>query len=182
MASIDQAWTEMTKGSKPAFLNIYRENYRQLFSYGFSLCCDKELTKDCIQNLFLEIWNGRPALSPEVQNVRSYLFTWLRRKINRSVYEKNKIDLRNNPSEPNQNEKSYEELLVAFEENEEQKEKLKLALRGLTPKQLDIIRLKYYENLSYEQIAERTSLTTRTVYNIVYEAITHLRKIIHIFI
>jgi len=38
MASIDQAWTEMTKGSKPAFLKIYRENYRQLFSYGFSLC------------------------------------------------------------------------------------------------------------------------------------------------
>jgi RNA polymerase sigma-70 factor (ECF subfamily) len=114
--------------------------------------------------------------------VRSYLFTWLRRKINRSVYEKNKIDLGDNLSVPNQNEKSYEELLVAFEENEEQKEKLKLALRGLTPKQLDIIRLKYYENLSYEQIAERTSLTTRTVYNIVYEAITRLRKIIHIFI
>lgn len=66
MASIDQAWTEMTKGSKPAFLKIYQENYKQLFSYGFSLCCDKELTKDCIQNLFLEIWNGRVTLSPEV--------------------------------------------------------------------------------------------------------------------
>jgi RNA polymerase sigma-70 factor (ECF subfamily) len=182
MASIDPAWTEITKGSKPAFLKIYQENYKHLFSYGFSLCYDKELTKDCIQSMFLEIWSGRAVLSSEVQNVPSYLRTWLRRKINRSVSEKNKIDLSDNLSLPTENEKSYEELLVAFQESEEQKEKVKLALRSLTPKQLDIIRLKYYENLSYEQIAERTSLTTRTVYNTVFEAISRLRKIIHIFI
>jgi len=181
MASIDPAWTEMTKGSKPAFLKIYQENYKQLFSYGFSLCYDKELTKDCIQSIFLEIWNGRAALASEVQNVSSYLRTWLRRKINRSIYE-NKADLLHDHVAPNENEKSYEELLIAFEENEAQKEKLKHALRSLTPKQLDIIRLKYYENLSYEQIAERTSLTTRTVYNTVFEAISRLRKIIHIFV
>jgi DNA-directed RNA polymerase specialized sigma24 family protein len=66
----------MKEGNKNAFLILYRENYRYLFSYGFSLCMDKELTKDCIHEMFLELWYKRTSVNREVQNIRSYLFTW----------------------------------------------------------------------------------------------------------
>lgn len=92
MSSIDLTWKEMKEGNKNAFLTIYRQNYRHLFSYGFSLCIDKELTKDCIHEMFLELWDKKTSVNSEVENVRSYLFTWLRRKISRaqSVAKKEK--------------------------------------------------------------------------------------------
>ncbi len=87
-----------------------------------SLSADRELTKDCIQELFLEIWNSRPSLDREVKNVRSYLFTWLRRKISRELSRlaKEKVagDLAGRPSLL---QSSYEELLVAFQQSEEKR-------------------------------------------------------------
>ncbi len=181
MSSNDLAWKEMTEGNPQAFIKIYQENYRYLFSYGFKLCVDKELTKDSIQSIFLEIWNKRVTLSPNVQNVRSYLFTWLRRKISLSLSQRKKESGIDNSSPFEQFEMSYEELLIAFQESEEQKEKLKQALSNLTKKQLEIIKLKFYDNLSYDDISDKTALATRTVYNIVYEAILRMREFMTIF-
>jgi RNA polymerase sigma factor (sigma-70 family) len=170
-------WNNMVNGDREAFLVIYHNHYRALFYYGFSLSADRELTKDCIQELFLDIWNTRPTLNKEVDNVQSYLFTWLRRKISRTqsrlLKEKSYEQLR----EVNDTKEfSYEELLIAFQQTEEKKEQLSRALDTLTKKQLEIIRLKFFENLSYAAISEKTSLTTRTVYNLIYEAISRLRE------
>ena len=70
----------------------------------------------------------------------------------------------------------YEELLIAFQQSEEKKEKLRLALKKLTRQQLEMVRLKFFENLSYSEIAARTSLTPRTIYNLIYQAVRHLRE------
>jgi RNA polymerase sigma factor (sigma-70 family) len=171
----------MLAGDKESFLTIYRDNYKLLFRYGFSLCADKELVKDCIQELFLEIWNTRPTLNKDVQNIQSYLCTWLRRKISRHIsrtIKERSIVLKDNTDNA---EISYEDLLIAFQQTEEEKEKLKKALARLTKKQLEIIRLKFFEGLSYIDIAAKTSLTPRTVYNLIYEAIHNLRKYMSLF-
>jgi RNA polymerase sigma factor (sigma-70 family) len=171
------AWGRMTGGDKDAFLTVYQSHYQALFCYGFSLSADRELTKDCIQELFLEIWKTRSSLNKEVKNVRSYLFTWLRRKISRECTRLAKEKIADEGSEefpfP---QSSYEELLIAFQQSEEKKEQLRAALKKLTVRQLEIIRLKFFENLSYRNIAAQTSLTPRTVYNLIYEAIRQLRE------
>ena len=167
----------MIKGDKEAFLAIYHTHFRPLFYYGFSLTADRELTKDCIQELFLDIWNTRPTLNKEVENIQSYLFTWLRRKISRTQSRVLKEKSFERSREVNDNKEfCYEELLIAFQQTEEKKEQLSRALSTLTKKQMEIIRLKFFENLSYAAISEKTSLTTRTVYNIIYEAISRLRE------
>ncbi len=170
-------WRNIISGDKEAFLTIYHKYYRILFCYGFSLCADRELTKDCIQELFLDIWNKRSTLNPEVENIQSYLFTWLRRKISRKQLRLSKDRNYQHSLEGNQDsEFCYEELLIAFQQTEEKKEQLKRALETLTKKQLEIIRLKFFENLSYTQISAKTSLTTRSVYNLIHLAITRLRE------
>ena len=174
-------WICMKEGNKNAFLNIYQENYNALFAYGFALSRDKELTKDCIQEMFLEIWNTRTSINKEVLNVRTYLCTWLRRKMSRiqskTIKEKS-FEQYSNGCE--HHELSYEELLIAFQETEEKKERLLRALNNLTKKQLEIIRLKFFENLSYTEISAKTTLNTRTVYNTIYIAIQRLRESISI--
>ena len=170
-------WNQMAGGDKDAFMTLYEGHYQALFCYGFSLSADRELTKDCIQELFLEIWNTRASLNKEVKNVRSYLFTWLRRKISRECARLAKERLTDELAEDYPFlQSSYEELLIAFQQSEEKKEQLRAALKKLTKKQLEMIKLKFFENLSYRSIAAQTSLTPRTVYNLIYEAIRHLRE------
>src|SRR6185437_6043860 len=182
MPSVNLTWTEMKDGNKDAFLMIYRQNYRYLFSYGFSLCIDRELTKDCIHEMFLELWNKRASVNSEVVNVRSYLLTWLRRKISHTLlHSKKEKALEGYFYDMDIFEKSYEDLLIAFQETEEKKEKLRKALKTLTKKQLEIVRLKFFDNLSYQAISEKTFLTTRSVYNTIYEAISRLREFMNIF-
>jgi RNA polymerase sigma-70 factor (ECF subfamily) len=138
---------------------------------------DRELTKDCIQELFVEIWNTRTSLNKEVTNVRSYLFTWLRRKMSRELSRLAKESVFNEATDESGSiQASYEELLIAFQQSEEKKEQLRLALAKLTRKQLEIIKLKFFENLSYRAIATKKSITRRTAYNTIYESIRLLRE------
>jgi len=169
-------WGSMAGGDKNAFLALYKSHYQALFSYGITLTANRELTKDCLQELFLEIWHKQSSLNKEIKNVRSYLFTWLRRKIFRElVLLSAKTCTDEMVGSFATKELSYEELLIAFQQSEEKKEQLRNALKKLTKKQLEIIRMKFFENLSYAEIAAKTSLAPRTVYNLIYEAIRHLR-------
>jgi RNA polymerase sigma-70 factor (ECF subfamily) len=170
-------WERMAGGDKDAFMALYKSQYQALFCYGFSITADRELTKDCIQELFLEIWNSRPTINKEVKNVRSYLFTWLRRKISHEFSRlQRELPFDEATGDFVVAEASYEELLIAFQTSEEKKEELRIALKKLTRKQLEVIRLKFFENLSYRTIAVQTSLTPRTVYNLIYEGLRSLRQ------
>ena len=170
-------WHDIINGNEDAFLALYQEYYRSLFSYGFNLTADRELTKDCVQELFLDIWNKRQTLNKDVDNLQSYLFTWLRRKISRTEIKLAREKSSERSREVNDTKVfCYEELLIAFQQSEEKKEQLSRALSTLTTKQLEMVRLKFFENLSYAQISEKTNLTTRTIYNLIYEAISRLRE------
>jgi RNA polymerase sigma factor (sigma-70 family) len=170
-------WDSMIRGNRDSFLAIYENHYQALFSYGFSLSADRELTKDCIQELFIEIWKTREKLNKKVSNIRSYLFTWLRRNI---FHELSRLSGEQNTY--NQFESSltnilpYEDLLIAFQQTEEDRFNLQSAMKGLSKSQLEIIRLKFFDNLSYSEIATKTSLSIRTIYNLIYEALSHLRE------
>src|SRR5580658_7050008 len=120
-------WKDMVSGDKDNFLVLYQSHYQALFCYGFNLSSNRDLTKDCIQELFLEMWNKRSSLNKEVNDVRSYLFTWLRRKICRELSRLAKEKVSENlRDEYPFSQSSYEELLVAFQKSEEEKEQLRL--------------------------------------------------------
>ena len=43
---------------------------------------------------------------------------------------------------------------------------------------MELIQLKFFEGLTYEQIAERSSQTVKTAYNTIYDAIKMLKKLL----
>jgi len=171
-------WLSVLKGDKDAFLTFYKNRYQSLFAYGYRLCGNKELTKDCIQEMFLELWNSRNTVNPEVKSSLSYLTTWLRRIISRQARsDSDQHPTRVNPGDPAW-EPSYEELLVGQQADEEKKERLRSALSQLSPGQLKIIRLRFFENKSVQEIAEENGITKQTVYNVVYKALVILKQAI----
>jgi len=62
------------------------------------------------------------------------------------------------------------------------KQKVQRAIHQLTKREFEIIRMKFFENKSYEEIASITTATPRTVYNHMYNALKVLRKSLNVFI
>lgn len=154
---------------------LYNNLYKSLYAFGCSVYTDPQLVKDCMHEMFCELWDRRVTL-PIVENPLSYLFTYLKRKILKETGRLvNQIDF-HEQTEMNSYEKSYEELLINLEQDEATKVRLQHFLGNLSPAQQTAIRLKFFEGLTYEQIAERLSWQPRTAYNKVYEALKILRQ------
>ncbi|PUZ24618.1 RNA polymerase sigma factor, sigma-70 family [Chitinophaga costaii] len=169
-------WEQVRNGDKEALFGLYNNTYFHLLRFGLKCCADDELVKDCVNQLFLSLWDKRARL-PAVEQVRAYLFTALRNALlDQQTYQARQgAAARNMASEAEGSELSYEEIIIRVQHDEELKRKLHLALQLLTPRQTELIRLKFFEGLSYEQIAAQTEQTIKTAYNTVYDAIKVLR-------
>lgn len=172
-------WEQMRLGDKNALFGLYNNLYFHLIRFGLKINPDDELVKDCVNQVFLNLWDKRSRLNP-VENVKSYLMTSLRRcMLDQLAYiDRTNLAVHKMGNGEEMNELSYEDIMIGLQQDEENKNKLRVAIAQLTPRQFELIQLKFFEGLSYEQIAERTSQTVKTAYNTIYDAIKMLRKIL----
>ncbi|BAV04757.1 hypothetical protein FLA_0756 [Filimonas lacunae] len=70
---------------------------------------------------------------------------------------------------------AYEEVMIAFQEQEDTRKTLKHALSHLTTKQKEAIRMRFFENKNYGEIALLSLCEQHTVYSHIYEAVARLR-------
>jgi RNA polymerase sigma factor (sigma-70 family) len=71
---------------------------------------------------------------------------------------------------------SFEESIILEEANSQQLASLKKAVEMLTKRQREVIFLKFYNSLSYQQIAAVMEMNVDSVYNLMTKAIDTLRK------
>ena len=74
-----------------------------------------------------------------------------------------------------QEESSYEEYLVQLQHSKELKDRLTKALDQLTQREKELMELKFFEDLDYDEIAARCNITKRTAYNIIHAALKTLK-------
>jgi RNA polymerase sigma factor (sigma-70 family) len=174
----DAVWKSLREGRESAFDAIYTTYFPKLYSYGVRICQDKDLVKDCIQTLFVEIWHKKEHLS-EVSSVKYYLFKSLRRKLVRELTQQHKFK---NEQELEENYTfevtfSHEFLLISEQVSQENIHRLMNAFQFLTQRQKEAIFLRFYENLEYEQIAVILSLKeVKYARTLVYRAIDVLKS------
>lgn len=170
-------WERIRSGDNNAFFDLYKSLYYDLVNFGIRVCGDADSAGEATDQVFITIWEKHQQLN-RVDNVPAYLRTFLKRKLLRLLERKRKINdaLLNAGSDGDWMEMSYEEFIVKVQTDELVRYKLKTALEKLTFRQKQLIHLKFFEGLSYEQIAERTHQTIKTAYNTVYDALKILRK------
>lgn len=155
---------------------LYQQHYNYLVFVGLKSGMDLTDVKDNINQTFLSFLEKGTDFS-KITNVKAYILTSFRRKLidTYRVEQKYKTesldDFSDNWSEP-----STEELMLNSQALDELKEKLSRIYDGLPRRCQTVIFLKYYEGLSNEEIAERTSLTIRSVYNNLFEGIKRMRE------
>ena len=74
-----ELWVLLIKGDKLALEIMYRRYFPHLLNYGHTISTNEELIKDCIQDLFVNVFNNskfRP-----IDHVKSYLYTALRNNL-----------------------------------------------------------------------------------------------------
>ena len=169
----------LREDDEKALSHLFESQYNRLFRSGVRLGADSELVKECIQAVFKDLWQYRHTLS-EVQSFEAYLKTALKRRIFKEIkkQEKHKTLDESAFDERMLSVPSYEDVLIEQQSQIIEKQQLMAVLQQLTPRQKEVVMLKYFEELTYPEIAERTALQVDTIYKILHEAIKKLKAIL----
>ena len=169
-------WNAFRAGDDIAFGQIARQYYRSLYSYGIKFSKDSEFVKDCIQDLYLELWAKRSTLG-DTGFVKFYLLKSLRRKIHRESLKQQWLtdgdDL--DFEAESLGEISIEQKIIEIETNEQILKALNQQITLLTKRQQEIIYLRFFENLDNESIAQVMSISKPAVANLLYRTIQELK-------
>jgi RNA polymerase sigma factor (sigma-70 family) len=167
-------WLRFKDGDLNAFQAIYDGFLPNLYAYGAKLAPGFELLDDCIQELFLELYTHRKSLSTP-DNMEFYLLKSLRRIIFHKIKKENRfINL-----EENLTRSFLFDLELDNYENDnflqEKIEVVKSALAELTTSQREILYLKFYNNLSYNEIGDLLGVRPDSAKKQIYRIIDRLR-------
>lgn len=171
-----QLWQDYRAGDRYALANIMQHYYPDLFHWGMRLHTDRELVKDCLQEVFMNLWRTHESATA-VENVRSYLLVVVKTRILR--------ELARNPQSIHSALTDDYAFSVEFaadvrlidEENEiYQVRKVEHIVNLLPQRQKELIYLRFYQNQSFEQIAEIMQLGRQSVYNLFQKSLNSLRK------
>ncbi|MCG6187282.1 RNA polymerase sigma factor [Maribellus maritimus] len=180
--SVDFLWYLFLNGDDKVFSAIYHQYIERLLSYGYKLCQDRDLVHDSIQEMFLDLFLKRKKTGKKIGNLKAYLFVAFRNGLIKKIKKQNKYksielveDAENKYFDSNydiQNE------LIDFDISNELKEKLSVAVNNLSPKQKEIIYLKFEEGLEYTEISAIMKISVESSRKLLYRALLALRKIL----
>ena len=174
-----ELWTRFKAGDEQAFDQLTRARYRMLFNYATRFTKNRELIKDCLQDLFLELWNRRKAIV-DTPYVTIYLIKALRnnllRKLRKEQGWRAATDEGIEPETSITDGLTAETEWIALEASTETEQSLRQAVGQLPKRQQEVVFLKFYEGLSNDDIAQVMEIEKQTVANFLYRAMTQLRN------
>ncbi len=162
-------------GDEKAFQSLFREYYPQLFLYGFEIIPQKELLEDIIQELFVEIWNRKSL--PEVRSLKAYLIKSLQYKIYNKIRQQKLTGAITEATPDLPFEITRETLIIQNEEDHEKIIKVEKMLSQLSNRQREIIYLRFYQDLGYEEISQVMKINYQASRNLLSQAIKILRQL-----
>jgi RNA polymerase sigma factor (sigma-70 family) len=168
-------WNSFIGGNDNSLETIYRRYFDDLFNYGNKWLKDTSLTEDSIQDLFIKMLKNRHNLS-STTSIRYYLYRSFRSTVLDKIKSNNKARFVDSPGEHLfVFELSPENQLIAQQDHRMLHQKLTVALKALTPRQREVIFLRYIEGFSYQEVADMMELTAKGTYKLVARAIEALK-------
>lgn len=169
-------WKAFKQGDGESYAELMERNYRPLYSYGTKITADDELVKYCIQETFLELWHRRATLGTN-RSPRFYLLRMLQRRIQRALLH-NRVLYKSLGISLNTDFSVVFSLEVDRTNREEQREKarqLAALVDTLSPRQKQLIYLRFYQELNVDEVADLMIVNRKSVYNSLRETLLRLR-------
>ena len=170
-----EVWIRFRSGDQAAFSEIYEEFIDSLFAYGSKITRDRELVKDCVQDIFVDLQRLQPNLHhPEY--IEFYLFKSLKNAILHKAEENKRTN-----SLPIEEMVGFdlqfqiEQDVIDPESDRIRTAKLNSILQTLDPQKRELLFLKFSTGLNYVEIGQILGANPDTVKKQVYRTLDHLR-------
>ena len=169
---------QLVAGNPVAIEVLYRQYFHRLLYFGTQAAhqAPVEQVEDVIQEFFLWLSQHTHKLQ-HIRNLEAYLFQSVRRNLyarlgkeQRSLEHQEKLKDRLELAAD-----SPEEAHIYAEEGRSRQALIKKALSQLPASQREAIYLRYFEDKSYEEIAEILSVSQQVAYNYVSKGLKRLR-------
>lgn len=169
-------WLNFKNGSGDALSELMRRYFRSLLQYGTKFTKNKSLIEDTIQDLFLELLERRAYLSTPT-SVKNYLFKALRNNLIRAINKNNlSISFLEQEDDWMIEPENIELTLLQEDDSKEILLKLNKYFQLLTKRQREALHLRYFEDLSHDEISLIMDINKQSVSNLLQQSITIIRS------
>ncbi|MBA4056869.1 MAG: sigma-70 family RNA polymerase sigma factor [Marivirga sp.] len=167
-------WNAFKKGDLEAYTSLYHAYYRLLNNYGYKFTKDVDLIEDAIHDLFTSLWTNRENLGNPL-SVKNYLYKSIRNILFRKIKAASRFHNLQEDDESIPFEVSYDHQLILNEDEARIQRTIKDVLHKLPARQREIIFLRFYDGLSYEEIADIMCIHVSSAYKLLYKALDNLQ-------
>lgn len=177
MEQEQQIWSLFRAGDRDALAGIADLHYRSLLRYGMKFGLDEAEVQDCIQDLFLDLWQNRSRVG-DTGSVKNYLLKSVRNRVIDCIRHKQRFGTENdlswqiNFSDFHTVEKEW----IEKEHLSAVGRQLHQYMEELPKREKEALYLRYYENLSLPEIAEVMGVNRQSVANFLQKALHKLRS------
>ncbi|MBN9381866.1 MAG: sigma-70 family RNA polymerase sigma factor [Chitinophagaceae bacterium] len=169
-------WDTFRYGDESSFRILFDEYYAPLFNYGYKFTTDNFIIEEALQDLFVKLWKNKSSID-KTGSVKNYLYKAFRRVLLRKLEYTPRLHLfaQSDENIPFNIELGHDDVMIRGENLEETRQRLQQALAALSPRQREIIHLRYFEELDYDEIAVIMQLSVSSAYKLLYRALDSLK-------
>jgi len=171
----NKRWQHFLLGDNDAYSWLYKQYVQILFRYGLRFTSDSELIKDCIQELFTNLYKNRKHLGPPPDNVKVYLFISLKNNLMRAIEKQSRFERIEHDMGSFLLEPTVEEQYIDDESHRNRRNLVEKILQVLTPRQKEIIYYRYIQELGIKDICALMQLNYQSAQNLLQRAINKMK-------
>lgn len=158
---------------------IYNSYIDELYAYAIHLGFERNTVMDAIHDVFYKLYNSQSPID-RIENIRSYLFSAVKKTLFNTVRGKEKfLSIDDFPKQEvhyfNVN-VSIDDRLISDEEEEKIRQTIISMLNYLSPRQREIVFLRYIEEYDYEEISLKMGININSCHKLMHKAMSVLRK------
>lgn len=166
----DQLLLLIKNDDTQAYKVLFDRYWKRLYAYAYKICQDPNICDDCVQDLFVSIWENRAH--SVILNLEAYLFKALKyqvakhvKRINYNILPQDALGILSEDQNA-ETELEYQEL----------QEKIHLKITELPERCREVFILSRFKNKTNAEIALQLKISKRTVEAHISHALSQLRS------
>ena len=153
---------------------LYQKYSREIYSYGISICHDKDLVEDTVHEVFVDVFSHLNAFS-KAEDEKRYLMSAVRHKlyhVRKKKQENLDIALMEIAHPDNADDR-----LLGAEQARADNALVREMLSSLSMRQKEILYLRLHDRLSFKDISAIMDINRQSAQNLFQRAVGKLRRI-----
>jgi RNA polymerase sigma factor (sigma-70 family) len=168
-------WNRFLSGDNKAYDWLYSNYIRSLYRYGLHFTSDGEAVKDCIQDVFTNLYRNRYKLVVPA-NVKVYLFVSLKNSLLRYIADDHMCGREDTDDVPFLLEPAVDDEYIDREQTVRREKMIEKMLSILSPRQKEIIYYRFMEELRWDEVCKLMDMNYQSAQNLLQRALKKMRE------